>query len=109
MDRIEIRKRKRRQRTNRIRAVILVIFLIAAGVVGYYVKTVIGLSAEQHSLKQENAELKEKKKALEAELRSINENSYIEEQARKQLNMVMPGEVVYIIEEKNKEKEEGQE
>ena len=106
MDRIEIRKRKRKQRTNRVRVAILIVLLIAAAVVGYYVKTVIGLSAEQHALKQNNAELKERKAALEQELKNINENSYIEEQARKQLNMVMPGEIVYITGDEDKDKEE---
>ena len=31
------------------------------------------------------------------EFENINDKNYIEQQARKQLNMVKPGEIVYII------------
>ena len=41
--------------------------------------------------------LKEKKKDLEKELKLVNEPEYIEEQARKQLKLVKPGEIIYII------------
>lgn len=102
MDKIEERRQKRIKRINHIRMAIFAIVLILAFIVGMSVKSVLELSLEQHRLKKENASLKEKKAALEREFDSINDKSYIEEQARKQLNMVKPGEIVYIIEEEDK-------
>ena len=102
MDKIEERRKQRIKRINHLRMGIFAVVIILAFVVGMSVKNVLELSLEQHQLKQENAELKEKKAALEREFENINDKSYIEEQARKQLNMVKPGEIVYIIEEDQK-------
>lgn len=77
---------------------VFAIVVILAVFVGMSVKNVLELTLEQHQLKKENASLKEKKAALEKEFENINDKDYIEEQARKQLNMVKPGEIVYIIE-----------
>lgn len=77
---------------------VFAIVVILAVFVGMSVKNVLELSLEQHQLKKENASLKEKKAALEKEFENINDKDYIEEQARKQLNMVKPGEIVYVIE-----------
>lgn len=102
MDKIEERRKQRIKRINHLRMGIFAVVIILAFVVGMSVKNVLELSLEQHQLKQENAELKEKKAALEKEFENINDKNYIEEQARKQLNMVKPGEIVYIIEEEQK-------
>lgn len=105
MDKVlEERHKKRIQRINHIRMAVFFVVIILAVVVGMSVKNVLELSYEQHQLKMENASLKEKKAALEREFENINDKNYIEEQARKQLNMVKPGEIVYIIEEEDKKK-----
>ena len=78
---------------------VFAVVVILGVIVGMSVKNVLELSIEQHQLKKENASLKEKKAALEREFENINDKDYIEEQARKQLNMVKPGEIVYIIDE----------
>lgn len=105
MDKVlEERHKKRIQRINHIRMTVFFVVIILAVVVGMSVKNVLELSYEQHQLKMENASLKEKKAALEREFENINDKNYIEEQARKQLNMVKPGEIVYIIEEEDKKK-----
>ena len=106
MDRQEERRKKRIRRTNRIRLIIFAGLLALALIVGLSVKNVVDLKLEQGRLQKENVELKEKKAKLEQELKSINDNNYIEEQARKQLNMVKPGEIVYIIEDEDKKKED---
>ena len=107
------------RRLNHIRIAIFVVVVVLFVVVTMSIKNVLDLTVEQHELKKENQELQEKKAALEKELENINDKNYIEEQAREQLNMVKPGEIVYIIEEdqsadkdkdkqaadKNKEKE----
>lgn len=108
MDKIEERRQQRIKRINHLRMGIFAVVIILAFVVGMSVKNVLELSYEQHQLKQENASLKEKKAALEREFENINDKNYIEEQARKQLNMVKPGEIVYIIEEDQKKKQDSE-
>lgn len=108
MDKIEERRQQRIKRINHLRMGIFAVVIILAFVVGMSVKNVLELSYEQHQLKQENASLKEKKAALEREFENINDKNYIEEQARKQLNMVKPGEIVYIIEEDRKKKQDSE-
>ena len=105
MDRIEERRQQRIKRINHIRMAIFAVVIILTVVVGMSVKSVLDLTIEQHQLKKENASLKEKKAALEREFENINDKGYIEEQAGKQLNMVKPGEIVYIIEEDEKNKD----
>ena len=90
---------ERIKRINHVRIAVFAVIIILTVVVGMSIKSVLELSIEQHELKKENADLKEQKAALEREFQNINDKSYIEEQARKQLNMVKPGEIVYIIEE----------
>lgn len=97
MDKAEERRQKRIRWINHFRMTVFAIVVILAVVVGMSVKNVLELSIEQHNLKKENASLKEKKAALEQEFENINDKNYIEQQARKQLNMVKPGEIVYII------------
>lgn len=83
---------------------VFAIVVVLAIFVGMSVKTVLELTLEQQKLKQENEDLKEQKAALEQEFENINDKDYIEEQARKQLNMVKPGEIVYIIDEEDEDK-----
>lgn len=98
-NKIEERRKQRIKRINNLRMGIFAVVVILAIVVGMSVKNVLELSFEQHQLKKENADLKEQKATLEKEFANINDKNYIEKQARKQLNMVKPGEIVYIIEE----------
>lgn len=99
MDKAEERRQKRIKWINHFRIGVFAAVVILSIVVGMSVKSVLELSYEQHQLKKENAELKEKKAALKREFERINDMSYIEEQARKQLNMVKPGEIVYITDD----------
>ena len=99
MDRQEERKKRRIRRTNRIRVAVFVVLVLIAVMVGMSIKNVVSLKLEQKRLTEENQSLREKKAALEQEFKNINDNDYIEKQAREQLNMVKPGEIVYIIED----------
>lgn len=101
--RAEERRRNRIRRLNHLRIAIFIIVVVLFVVVTMSIKNVLDLSLEQHELKKENEELREQKAALEKEFENINDKNYIEQQARKQLNMVKPGEIVYIIEEDGKE------
>ena len=60
------------------------------------------LTQEMENIKKENIRLSQEVKKLQTD------NSYLEEQARKELNMVKPGEVVYQPTPKEPAKKEGE-
>ena len=47
---------------------------------------------------QRQKELNDEKAALQEELKNVNDLDYIEEQARNQLKLIKPGEILYILE-----------
>ena len=98
MDEREERRRRRRRRRWLNPTRILLITVVAALVIvfGVSAKTIVDLWSEKGDLE---------KAQLELELQKVNDLNYIEEQARKQLNMVKPGEVLYI-KDKSKQDEE---
>jgi len=100
-------KKKKRVRINRGRLAltVIVIFLIAG--LGMSVKNIFDLRAEQKALTDENKALAVEKESLQEELENINDYDYIEEQARIQLKLIKPGEILYILED-NKEDSEAE-
>jgi len=58
------------------------------------------LTKQNKELERTQKELEQKKDDLTAELKNVNELDYIEEQARKQLKMIKPGEVLYVLDGK---------
>jgi len=97
------RRRNKKFRVNRTRVLLLIVIAVVFVMFAFSVKNIVDLHREQAELKAEQRTLTERKEDLEAELKSINESNYIEEQARTQLNMVMPGETLYITEDEDKE------
>ena len=89
-------RRKKRVLINKTRMALTVVILIVGIIFALSVKNIVDLRIEQKNLKKENVELKAEKKKLEAELKNVNDKNYIEEQARTQLNMIKPGEILYI-------------
>lgn len=71
-------------------AVLVVAILIVA-------KNIIDLRIEKANLEQQEQDLQSKKDELTAELQGVDDLDYIEEQARKLLKMIKPGEVLYIL------------
>ena len=77
---------------------IVVVFIIA-------IKNIFVLRYENSKLETENQELLSEKDQLTEELKNVNDKDYIEEQARIQLRMIKPGEIIYILQEEKTEKE----
>lgn len=77
-----------------------IIFIVIA-VVGVSVKNIFDLKAENKELKHTNKELQSEKESLNEELQNVNDKDYIEEQARIQLRMIKPGEIIYILPDDN--------
>lgn len=69
------------------------------------VQGIFALRAEQKALQEENNALLLEKETLQDELKNVSDKEYIEEQARIQLKLIKPGEILYILDD-DKEKEE---
>ncbi len=98
-------RRKRKVRVNRGRLILTVIVVILIAVVGMSIKNVFDLRAEQKNLQEENQNLLQQQEALKAELENVNDPDYIEEQARIQLRMIKPGEILFVLDKDNNNSE----
>ncbi|MEG0919640.1 MAG: septum formation initiator family protein [Anaerovoracaceae bacterium] len=100
----ELSPRKKKQRKKRLilSAVIVVVFI---AVLGASIFEIIDLKNQQRKLKQEAVKLTEQKEKLEEEAKNKDNLDYIEQQARKQLRLIMPGEILYVMPDGEKEEE----
>ncbi|MBQ6150673.1 MAG: septum formation initiator family protein [Mogibacterium sp.] len=113
----EMRQRiEERRRTNSIRRrrkkaltlfVVIVTFVFLGTMCG---KDIVRLKAENRALKKQQAALEQQRDELQEELRNANNQEYIREQAKKQLRLLNPGEILFTFEEEApKETEETEE
>lgn len=87
----------------RRRMVYFVIFLIIIGIIAVSAFNIINLKLiEARTMKEQQALMQQKEK-LEKVYSQVNSPEYIEQQARQQLKMIKPGEILYILPDKNKE------
>lgn len=86
-----------RQGKNRRVLIYAVIIFIMVAVVGASIYNIMSLKGEQKDLLQEQKQLEAQKQELEEELKHLEDPDYIEEQARAQLRLVMPGESIYVF------------
>jgi len=98
------KRQKKRIRVNKLRMLLVIIVIVLIAAMGVSIKNVIDLRSEQAQLKNTNATLKERKTQLETELKNVNNKNYIEEQARIQLKLIKPGEVLYILDDSKDKK-----
>lgn len=82
------------------------IFVVIALIIGASVYNVISLKMEEAAAEEQLSALEAEKEALKEELSHVGSNDYIEQQAREQLRMIMPGETLYVLREKDKEENE---
>lgn len=100
------RKKRIRYRFDKTRLLISLILLAFLVTFGVSVKNIVDLKIEQAELRKENSQLLKEKIKLNNELKHINDDNYIEEQARNQLNMIKPGEILYLIDKNNRKDKE---
>lgn len=101
-------RKKKRVKLNQGRLILTVIVVILIAVVGMSIKNVFDLRAEQKNLQEENQNLLQQQDALKAELENVNDLEYIEEQARIQLRMIKPGEILFVLDkEQDKDNHDG--
>ena len=89
----------------RRRMVYFVIFLAILGIIAASVFNIISLKLTEAKTMKEQQALLEQKARLERIYSQVNSPEYIEQQARQQLKMIKPGEILYVLPEKDQKKE----
>lgn len=97
------RNRKKKRRTL---IVFILVFALMATLCG---RDIVRLKAENRNLKKQQAELEKKRDELKDELARTGDKEYIREQARRQLRLMNPGEILFTFddeEDQNPEQEQ---
>ena len=71
--------------------------LLIVVILGFSIFNVYSVRREYEKTLAKHEELLKTKEDLQNELEQVNEPDYIEQQAREQLKMVKPGEIMYIL------------
>ena len=104
--RIEERRRQNTVRTRRKKLLTLiagvVVFSMLATMCG---KDIVRLKAENRALKKQQIALEQQRDELQQELKNANDQEYIREQAKKQLRLLNPGEILFTFDEEEPEEE----
>ena len=93
------RKKRKKYRINALRFIKTAAVVVILVTIGLNLKNIIQLKIEQRDLKAQYAALETEKDELTDELKKVNDPRYIEEQARKKLKLIKPGEKIYIVED----------
>lgn len=98
--RIEERRRqssiKRRRKKVLTLVSVVVIFAFLATMCG---KDIVRLKAENRALRKQQVALEKQRDELQEELKNTNNQEYIREQAKKQLRLLNPGEILFTFED----------
>ena len=81
----------------RRRMVYFVVFLFIIGLVTVSAFQIITLKLTEASTMKEQQDLLNQKARLESVYSQVNSPEYIEQQARQQLKMIRPGEILYVL------------
>jgi cell division protein FtsB len=100
------KSRRLAKRGNRVFAyrkfyIAILLFLLVMSSV--YAVRIVALKADEARAMAELDAALDKKARLESELEHINDPVYIEQQARTRLRMVKPGEIYYVLPERDAE------
>lgn len=75
----------------------LVIAVVVFSFAGFSFFRIINLKLEEHQLLAQQEALVQEKAKLKEQLANVNNPEFIEQEARKQLKLIMPGETLYIL------------
>ena len=106
-DDFEARTQKRRARVRsrkRRRKIIGIILIIAAfaTLATMCGRDIVRLKAENIALQRQQKELEEERDRLRKEVESAGDREYVQDQARKQLRLLNPGELLFTFEDEEK-------
>lgn len=101
-----------RKRLNRIRAErrkrrrVVLMVLAFAMLLTMCSREIVRLQTENRALKRQHAQLEQERDRLTKELSNVGDKEYIKDQARKQLRLLDPGEVMFVFEDDSQQQEE---
>ena len=105
--RIETRRRTSIIRRRRRKAVTLVVIIAAFAFLATMCgKDIVRLKAENRALRKQQIALEKQRDELQEELKNTNNQEYIREQAKKQLRLLNPGEILFTFDEEEEPEEE---
>ena len=106
----ELRKRiEERRRQNAVRTRRRKLFTLIAGVIVFAMlatmcgKDIVRLKAENRALRRQQIALEQQRDELQQELKNANNQENIREQAKKQLRLLNPGEILFTFDEEEEE------
>ena len=88
---------RKRVKKNRRRLIYTAIMLIIVAVIGLSIYNIITLHVEKSQLEAKNAALMAEREKLQNEIKNVDNPEYIEQQAREQLRLIKPGEILYVL------------
>ncbi len=98
--RIEQRRREMAAKISRKKKLTVVIFILIFALLATMCgKDIVRLKAENSALKKQQIALQKERDELKAELENTSEQEYIRDQARKQLRLLNPGELLFIFDD----------
>ena len=89
--------RRRSTQALRKKSVYLIIAVVLLIIIGVSVYNLVSLKMEQAKVNADYAALVKEKAQLKEELSNVDSDEYIEQKAREELKMILPGETLYII------------
>jgi cell division protein FtsB len=92
-----IRRKAKNVRRRIMYLLILAALLLALSIQAFHIYSLV---KEREELALNRYALEKEKARLEEELKNVNSTEYVEQQAREQLKLIMPGETLYIFPKK---------
>jgi len=88
-----------RQKSKHLRrkTIYFLVILMIIAAVAIQIVNIISLNKEKKDLEAEQQNLKKEQARLAEELNNVNSREYVEQQARQQLKLIMPGEILYVF------------
>lgn len=90
------KKRKLKKISRNIFAYLIMVVLVLS-IAGFSVFRIIDLKLEERQLLAQQEALLHEKEKLKEQLANVDNPEFIEQEARKQLKLIMPGETLYIL------------
>ena len=98
--RIEARRRlTKRSNTRKKRRTTVMIILVFAVLLTMCSREIVKLKAQNYELQKQHAQLEQERDRLTKELGRVGDKEYIKEQARKQLKLLDPGEIMFVFDD----------
>lgn len=99
----ERRRQRQAKRKRNKRLSVLVMVLIFAMLATMCGRDIVRLQAENRALKKQQAALEKQRDELKEELKNTGNREYIREQARRQLRLLNPGEILFTFDDEEED------